>query len=117
MLSILCLVFLFYFGSPDEQSQHRYTVIYDIRDLEVTVPNYLNAPEFDLNAALSGRGQSPFRDSQQVKTILPAHNGEEIINLITTFVEPDAWGSEATIRYYRGNLIIDAPQRIHKQIR
>jgi hypothetical protein len=45
---------------------------------------------------------------------------QQIIDLITETVEPDAWdvngGDWATIRYYSGTLIIRAPDYVHRQI-
>ena len=45
---------------------------------------------------------------------------EEIIRIITTFIEPDAWrrngGDWARIESYRGNLIIRAPDFIQRQL-
>ncbi|MEE2719056.1 MAG: hypothetical protein VX727_04655 [Planctomycetota bacterium] len=45
---------------------------------------------------------------------------EELITLITTFIEPEAWrrngGEWATIESYRGNLIIRAPDFIQRQL-
>ncbi len=45
---------------------------------------------------------------------------QEIIDIIQEIVEPDRWadtaGGDATIRYYQGSLIINAPDYIHRQI-
>ncbi|MHC4304972.1 MAG: hypothetical protein ACYS15_08320 [Planctomycetota bacterium] len=43
---------------------------------------------------------------------------QEIITLITTTIEPDAWelNGWATIQYYAGTLIIRAPDYIHRRI-
>ena len=45
---------------------------------------------------------------------------EELIELITTMVEPDAWarngGSMATVRPWRRTLIIRAPRWVHRQL-
>jgi len=49
-----------------------------------------------------------------------AEKAQEIIDLITETVEPDAWdvngGNIATIRYYQGTLIIRAPDYIQREI-
>src|SRR5690606_7280790 len=43
-----------------------------------------------------------------------------LIDLITTFVEPEQWqdngGDGGTIRYFQGTLIVNAPDYIHRQI-
>lgn len=45
--------------------------------------------------------------------------GEELASIITGTIEPDIWqenGGRSSIRYFRGNLIISAPRRIHELI-
>lgn len=118
MFAPLYLAMLLAFGSPNEEPvpEQRYVVIYDIRDLEHVVPDFVDAPELDLNAALNGQGQSPFRDLQQNQPAARVKDGQEIIDLITSVIEPEAWGVDASIRYFRGTLIVDAPKRIHDQI-
>ena len=55
-------------------------------------------------------GEDPERLSEEERA-------EILKNIIETFVEPNAWDSEfAFIRYYQGNLIILAPDWIHRQI-
>jgi hypothetical protein len=123
MFTSLYLVALLSFGSPtynqpvDPQPEKTYMVIYDIRDLEHVVPDYRDVPDIDLNAALSSQNQSPLRERQQDNQSLRTRNGEEIIRLITSIVEPEVWGVDATIRYYRGSIIVTAPKRIHDQIK
>jgi len=43
----------------------------------------------------------------------------EIIKLITDTVKPELWqvnGGTATISFFRGNLIVNAPRSIHQQL-
>ena len=40
----------------------------------------------------------------------------ELRTIIEEFIEPDAWGDYAQIRYYQGNYIIRAPDWLHRQI-
>jgi uncharacterized membrane protein YgcG len=56
-------------------------------------------------------GEAPDRPLEQERV-------QEIIELITRTIEPDAWGvnDRATIRYYAGTLIIRAPGYIHRRI-
>ncbi len=58
-------------------------------------------------------GEDPERISE-------AERAQQIMDLITETVEPDAWdvagGDTATIRYYQGTLIIRAPDFIQRQI-
>jgi hypothetical protein len=105
--------------------------LYDVRDLLMQIPNFNNAPQFDLRNALEGRsrddrGQSDDglfgddeNDDQRVGKS-KAQRAEELVTLITETVEPDLWkrngGRHASIRYFRGMLIVNAPHYVHKQI-
>lgn len=91
------------------------TKIYDVSDLRTIVPNYTNAPQFDLNSSL--QGGVPFRDTQiqiRPETKIPM---QEIADLIQDMVEPDYWFEHPdAIRIWGGNLIVTAPQEIHRKI-
>ena len=69
----------------------------------------------------SGSGGSIFGDpGDERERKSEAEKAQEIIDLITETVEPDAWdingGDWATIRYYSGVLIIRGPDYIQRQI-
>ncbi|MHC4415880.1 MAG: hypothetical protein ACYS0G_11410 [Planctomycetota bacterium] len=69
----------------------------------------------------SGGGGSIFGDpGEEGPRRTEAEKAQEIMDMITESVEPDAWdvngGDFATIRYYAGTLIIRAPDYIHRQI-
>ncbi len=110
---------------------------YDIRDLLVQVPNFDQAPEFDLNAALSntnsggsstpggggggGEGGGIFggeetREEQPTR----AETIEQITNLIQDTVgKKEDWetqGGDGSIRELNGNLIIKTTPKNHRQI-
>ncbi len=103
--------------------------LYDVADLLYVVPDFDNAPEFDLANAIqqSGSGggggsSSPFsggtQDPQDVQTF--AERAEALQNLITSTVEPDQWsdvgGDGGTITLYNQSFIITAPDYMHRQI-
>lgn len=103
--------------------------LYDVADLLYVVPDFDNAPEFDLQNAIqqSGSGggggtSSPFtggtQDPQDVQTF--AERAEALQNLITSTVEPDQWsdvgGDGGTITLYNQSFIITAPDYMHRQI-
>ncbi|MEX0653212.1 MAG: hypothetical protein WD534_14830 [Phycisphaeraceae bacterium] len=122
------------------------TRVYDIMDLLHPVPNFDNAPQFDLESALddedggSGRGGRGggrgdgnrggggggglFGDSdddrEDVDIPSRAERAEELMDMIRTSIEPDIWqefgGEHASIRFYNGHLIINAPMYVHRQI-
>jgi hypothetical protein len=110
-------------GGPQDQPEivedvTPYVVIYNIKDLEMVIPDYTNAPELDLNSVLNSRNgsSSPFR-SQNNQNVPTQKNTQGIMDLIQSIVEPEAWGDTATMKYWNGNLIVKAPKRIHDQIK
>jgi len=114
MIKILLAIIAILMAGPEQEKP--YVVIYPIQDLEMVLPNYTEAPQLDLSAILSGNNQgSIFRDGQP-QNIVTEKNSQAIIELIENIVEPEVWGTEATIRYWKGNLIINAPKRIHDKI-
>ncbi|MFM9096795.1 MAG: hypothetical protein ACKOV8_02225 [Phycisphaerales bacterium] len=103
------------------------TRIYPIRDLLFEAPNFDNAPDFNLNQAMQsgggmgggGGGGTPFGESgEQPERRSAQEKAEELIDLIKSLVEPDAWLDEsvASIRYYDGSIIVRAPDFIQRQI-
>lgn len=113
-------------GTKESLNRYRRLEIYDIKDLLFIQPDFEEAPDFDLNSVLQsqGGGQSPFQDQGTNDDLFPQETDEEraqpIIDIITSLVEPDEWlingGDAATIRFWQGALIINAPDYIHRQI-
>ena len=56
---------------------------------------------------------SPSSDPER---LTDEERAEELRTIIEEFIEPDAWGDYAQIRYYQGNYIIKAPDWLHRQI-
>lgn len=116
------------------------TKIYMINDMLMELPNFDDAPGFDLNAALSntstggsnGGGQggnngnsgNPFGDTddsrERVRTPSKGERAETIADIIRSSIEPDIWkkngGDKASISYFNGMLVIKAPQYVHQKI-
>jgi general secretion pathway protein D len=116
------------------------TRVYDIRDLLVQVPNFTNAPGFDLNEALSntssggsnqnsggggsggsgGEGGLFGDDDDQEEEDLPSRQElvDQIVELINTTVgDPDEWlDEESTLTELNGNMIIKTTGDNHRQI-
>ena len=101
------------------------TEIYDINDLLLVLPEYDEVPELDLQQALQssqgGGGQSPFGGDGGDSDLDEApieERAEEIISLIEDLVEPDHWieNSRASIRYFKGTIIVRAPDYVHRGI-
>lgn len=115
-------------GPKPRLNAYRRVEIYDINDLLIEIPDYDNAPEFDLSQVLQanqgggGGGQSPFQntnDEDQI-TVPRSERAEELKELITELVEFDQWvdngGDAASIRYWQGSFIVNAPDYVHRQL-
>jgi general secretion pathway protein D len=118
------------------------TQVYDIRDLLVQVPNFSNAPSFDLRSALeSGRGGSGSgggtggssggssgqgglfgnenQQDQEAEQLSRADLITRIITLIQDTVgDSEQWyqGAGSSIRELNGNLIIRTTSSNHREI-
>jgi Flp pilus assembly secretin CpaC len=116
-------------SSREQINKQRTLAIYDIRDLIIEVPDYDNAPEFDLQQALQARtrgggggGQSPFQDAddeeEERRTL--QERTDEIIEIITTNVDPEGWkesgGDTGFIQPLNGLLIITNTPSNHRAV-
>lgn len=99
--------------------------MYSIDDLLTEVPNFLDAPEFNLQTVLQGAqggGQSPFDEGNEEEPDVRTRQQkiDELIDLITTTVEPDQWDSSAggggSIRSFQGSLMVNGADYIHRQL-
>ena len=115
-------------GPKSRLNESQRVEIYDVADLLYVVPDFDNAPEFDLQSAIQqggsggGGGQSPInggsQDPQDIQTF--QERAEALEQLITATVEPDQWsdlgGDGGTITLYNQSFIITAPDYMHRQI-
>lgn len=116
-------------ASREVINKNKAIVIYDIRDLIIEIPNYTNAPQFDLQQVLQqasqrggGGGQSPFQDSQDDNS--PRRSLEErtndIITIITNNIDNQGWrengGDVGFIQQLQGSLIITNTPANHRAI-
>lgn len=102
--------------------------LYPINDLLLEVPDYTQAPEFDLQSVLQSRrgggGQSPFRDNQQNNNRdnrKPLDERvDDIKRIIIALVETEQWqdngGDGASLTYYQGTFLVNAPDYVHRQL-
>ena len=105
--------------------------VYDVKDLLVAVPQFMNAPSFDLRAALSntgsgggGGGESGLfddeGDEQAAPVLTRAEREEQLAQMIRAVIEPDVWqangGAFSRLRIRNGLLIVRAPRYVHQQI-
>jgi len=112
------------------------TKVYPIEDLILEVPDFIDAPDFNLQTnngtagggggGGGGGGQSgPFgggggsgQNGNQSGTTR-AERAQSIIDLITTIVQPDVWqvnGGTSQIRFFNGSLIVTAPRSVHEAL-
>ncbi len=117
-------------GPKERLNKFRRVEIYDINDLLMEIPDYTDVPRIDLQQALQsnqggGGGQSPFReagqDDRNAKLKDRQTKAEELVQLITSIVEPEQWidngGSGGSIKFYPpGSLIVNAPDYMHRGI-
>ena len=107
---------------------------YGIQDLLFQAPDYSGGPQLDLSQA--GQGQSGggggggggsqsqglftnTNQNQNQTATTQADRANEIIKLITDTVKPELWqanGGTATISFFRGMLIVNAPRSIHEML-
>jgi len=105
------------------------TVIYDIAELAFDAPDFSAAPTIDLQQSLQqaqsaqGGGGLPLEEETGEAGLptTPRERAEEIAALVREFVEPEQWaqagGAGATMRLWRGKLVVRAPGYIHRQLR
>lgn len=116
-------------ASKEALNKNTLPLIYDIRDLLVEVPNYTNAPEFDLQSVLQnggqggGGGQSPFRQNNQQITAIRRtlqERTDELIRIITSNIDSQSWlengGEVGKIQQFQGNLIITQTANNHRAV-
>jgi len=121
----------FEFGPKERLNRRRTVVVYDLTDLIFELPDFPEAPQFDLQTVFQaggqsggggGGGQSPFQtNQQQQRDQTPVDERmQEVLDLLRTFVEPDGWrqagGSAAQAQIYKSQLIIRAPDYVHRGI-
>jgi hypothetical protein len=117
--------------TKDLADQRLITKVYPVEDLLLTIPDFTDAPDFQLQTSQTagrgggggGGGQSLIGSGASQEQEDPAANknarGQELVQLIMETVEPDVWrenGGTASIRFFRGRLIITAPRSVHEKI-
>jgi type II secretory pathway component GspD/PulD (secretin) len=109
------------------------TLVYDIRDLLLEVPDYNDAPEFDLQSVLQNSGsgggggsQSPFRDTgggnqnqnQNRRTL--EERTDDLLQIVQENIDPEGWidggGTTGRVNSLNGNLIITNTPKNHQAI-
>lgn len=118
-------------STAEELGKEMIVKVYSVSDLLARVPRFTNAPEIDISQAQGvgqggGGGQNIFggntggqtdddddEDDEQDEEL------QELIELITTTVEPDTWEINAgpgTIRAFRGQLVVRNNILVHQAL-
>jgi len=112
-------------GPKSILNRSRRVELYDVADLILQVPDYLDAPDLDLNTALqSGQGGagSPFQEQGEGEPdrLSDDERMDALIEIIRTNVEFEQWqangGDGAFVRKWKKLLLINAPDYVHRQI-
>jgi hypothetical protein len=115
-------------GPKLELNRNQRVELYDIADLLFVVPDFDNAPEFDLQSAVQAAGgggggssQSPFSGgATDPNFVSVTDRAQAITDLIQSTIEPDQWaalgGDGASMTFYGNSYVITAPDYIHRQI-
>lgn len=113
-----------------------YTRVYPVDDLVMDIPEFGDAPNFNLQSItqqgsqsggggssgsgiFGSSGDTSSRDRERATTPTREERGEQLVELIMETVRPEVWaanGGTATIRFFRGNLIVTAPRSVHDAI-
>ncbi len=118
-------------GPKLELNHNQRVELYDLADLLFVVPDFDNAPNFNLQSAVQaasgsgggggGSGRSPFTGGAQRTDLASAEDrAQAITDLIQSTIEPDQWvdlgGDGASMTFYGTSIIVTAPDYIHRQI-
>lgn len=99
-----------------------YTKVYPVEDLLMGIPNF-EPPSFNFQSGsdgnsggggLGGGGQAG-KENSTTKT----ERADALVQLIRDTIQPEIWrenGGTASIRYFKGHLIITAPRTVHESI-
>jgi hypothetical protein len=105
----------------DEQMVTR---IYPVDDLIMEVPDFDNAPDFQLQGSQTGGGGSSgqlFNNTgdEGDEGLTRAERADALIEMIQAVIQPDVWninGGRAAIRFFNGSLIVTAPRSVHEAL-
>jgi hypothetical protein len=117
-------------GPKLELNRNQRVELYDLADLLFVVPDFQNAPNFNLQSAVAAAaggggggsgGRSPFTGGTQRVTLADAADrAQAITELIQNTIEPDQWvdlgGDGASMTIYGNSIIVTAPDYVHRQI-
>lgn len=89
---------------------------YDVMSLLFTIRDFDNAPEM---GTTNGGGVDFGNPAEDPDRLTKEEEIQKLIDVITDFVESEQWkvhGGNCTIRFYRGSLLVKAPDFVHRQL-
>jgi uncharacterized membrane protein YgcG len=107
------------------------TRVYPIEDLIMEVPDFDNAPDFNIGNNSGSGGGGGGRGgggggrggggggSTKEKTTTKTERAEALVTMIRETIRPEIWrenGGTAAIRYYNGHLVVTAPRSVHEAL-
>jgi uncharacterized membrane protein YgcG len=113
------------------------TRVYPVEDLLMDVPDFTDAPKFDLTqqnnssgTTIGGSGGNGGNSSsgslfggggsdEETKGPSRTERAQQLVDLITSVVRPDIWqanGGPASIRHFNGSLIVTAPRSVQESL-
>ena len=122
-----------------EANTHLVTRVYQVGDLVMTIPNFTNFPQFNLQSATqnstaqvsstggggignAGGGGGLFGGgaaSGQSNIQTPNQRGQDLVKLIENTIQPSVWqsnGGQSNVSYFRGQLVVTAPVYVQELI-
>lgn len=112
--------------TKEQANQTSIIRVYSIGDMLMDIPDFTDAPQFDLNQIASdtdsGSSSDIFSDTDNDDEIrlTRAERAERIADLIRQSLEPDIWeangGTAGRITFFQNNLIVRAPAYVHGRI-
>ncbi len=111
-------------GLKDQFTQGRSMELrtYDVMSLLFTIRDFDNAPEMGTTGGggNGGGGGVQFGNpTEEPESQTKEQEVQELIDTITDFVESEQWkvhGGNCTIRFYKGSLLVKAPDFVHRQL-
>lgn len=120
-------------ATREKLDRDKSVLVYDIRDLLITIPRFTNAPTINMSQAFNQSGNTGgssniFEDSDEDDVAqMDGHGGigdpalvAELMDIIRQTVAPDSWresgGGDGSLRELNGNLIVYNTSDAHRQV-
>lgn len=108
----------FIISTREDFARERFILTYDVQDLVMTIPNFSSefrsARFIDAGDRIQAASMSGGVDTAELRDAV-----KDLIDLITTHVEPKSWkvnGGKGTIRYLQGKLIVNNNLEVHQML-